>query len=127
MANRDRWVGWNDAARKRNLTRVVNQSRFLILPWLQIKNLASASLARGLKALRDDWAKTYGIPPLLVETLVDPSHYSGTCYQAANWIELGSTTGRGRMDRTHAHHGEAPKTLYVYPLSQKAKQELCEA
>lgn len=127
MANRDRWIGWNDAARGRNLSRVVHQSRFLILPWLRIKNLASAALARGLKALRDDWAKTYGVHPLLVETLVDQSRYHGTCYQAANWIELGSTTGRGRMDRTHARHGEAPKTLYVYPLSPAAKQKLCES
>jgi hypothetical protein len=126
MKVRDQWIGWSDTVRQRNLSRVVNQSRFLILPWFHIRNLASFVLAQGLKALPKDWSRTYGVSPMLVETLVDPSRYHGTCYRAAGWIELGLTTGRGRMDRTHAHHGDAPKTLYVMPLSSEAKQKLCE-
>jgi hypothetical protein len=127
MAKRDQWVGWSDAVRQRNLPRVVNQSRFLILPWFHIPNLATAAIARGLKNLRSDWAEVYQVQPLLVETLVDQSRYRGTCYRAANWIELGVTSGRGRMDRGHERHGEAPKMLYVYALSSQAQRQLCEA
>jgi hypothetical protein len=125
MKVRDQWIGWSDSIRERNLPSLVNQSRFLILPWFHIRNLASFALAQGLSALAKDWPETYGVHPLLVETLVDPRRYRGTCYRAAGWIELGRTTGRGRMDREHAHHGDAPKTLYVRPLAKEARQRLC--
>ena len=81
--------------------RVVNNSRFLILPWVRVQNLASRVLSLMSRQLPCEWHSRYGVEPLLLETLVDHSRYRGTCYRAANWIELGVTTGRGRMDREH--------------------------
>ena len=127
MASRDRWIGWDDETRARNLQHVVNNSRFLLLPWVEVKNLASAVLARGLRQLLADWPRRYGVEPLLVETLVDTRRYWGGCYRAANWIALGETTGRGRMDRHRLREGEAPKTLLVYPLVIDAARRLREA
>ncbi len=124
MAVRERWIGWDEQARRGNLQRVVNQSRFLILPWVRIANLASVVLSRALHRLRRDWEARYGVEPLLVETLVDESRYSGHCYRAANWIWLGQTAGRGRMDREHRREGVAPKAVWVYPLVPEAAQRL---
>ena len=126
MAARDRWVGWDDATRVRNLQRVVNNSRFLLLPWVGVKNLASAVLARGLGQMAADWPSRYRIEPWLVETLVDPCRHHGGCYRAANWVALGATTGRGRMDRYGRRAGEAPKTVLVYPLVRHAQRRLRE-
>lgn len=126
MAVRERWIGWDEQARRGNLQRVVNQSRFLILPWVRIANLASVVLSRALHRLRRDWEARYGVEPLLVETLVDESRYSGHCYRAANWIWLGQTAGRGRMDREHQREGAAPKAVWVYPLVANAAQRLRE-
>ena len=109
MAARDRWIGWDDATRRRQLQHVVNNSRFLILPWVRVKNLASAVLARGVRQLAADWPARYAVAPYLVETLVDSRRYTGSCYRAANWIVVGETTGRGRMDRQHRRAGEAPE------------------
>lgn len=127
MAARDGWIGWDAVTRARNLQHVVNNSRFLLLPWVEVKNLASAVLARGLRQLAIDWPRRYAVEPWLVETLVDTSRYWGGCYRAANWIALGKTTGRGRMDRYHRREGEAPKTLLVYPLVGDAARRLREA
>jgi hypothetical protein len=127
MAAREQWIGWDDRARQRNLQRVVNQSRFLILPWVRIANLASVVLSRALHRLGRDWAVRYGNEPLLVETLVDESRYSGHCYRAANWIRLGQTAGRGRMDREHLREGAAPKALWVFALKPDAARRLREA
>lgn len=124
MAVRDQWVGWDDAARGANLQRVLNQSRFLILPWVHIANLASAILARALRRVGADWSARYGVEPLLVETLVDESRYRGHCYRAANWVRLGETCGRGRMDRGHRREGLAPKAVWVYPLAADALARL---
>lgn len=124
IAVRDRWIGWDQAARWANLQRVVSQSRFLILPWARIANLASVVLSRALRQLRSDWLAHYGVEPLLVETLVDSSRYRGHCYRAANWIELGETAGRGRMDRQHLREAAAPKSVWVYPLVGDARQLL---
>lgn len=124
MAVRERWIGWDEAARRRNLQRVVNHSRFLILPWVRIANLASVVLARALRRLRSDWQARYAVEPLLVETLVDASRYHGHCYRAANWRWLGHTAGRGRMDRQHLREAAAPKSVWVYPLVRDAAQLL---
>jgi hypothetical protein len=124
MAVRESWIGWDEPARRANLQRVVNQSRFLILPWVHIANLASVVLARALRRVRADWQARYGVEPLLAETLVDESRYSGHCYRAANWIRLGQTSGRGRMDREHRREGAAPKAVWVYPLAADAAQRL---
>jgi hypothetical protein len=127
IAVRDRWIGWSDAQRRQNLPYLVNNARFLILPWVHIRGLASAILARCARQLPGDWAARYGYRPLLLETLVDPARFRGTCYRAANWRSVGRTQGRGRMDRTHQAHGRAPKEVYVYPLGRQVQQHLCTA
>jgi len=124
MQARDRWIGWDDVTRARHLQQVVNNSRLLLLPWVQIKNLVSVTLARALRRLPADWQAQYGVTPLLVETLVDPAQYTGACYRAANWVELGQTSGRGRFDREHRRHGARPKLVFVYPLRRDARARL---
>lgn len=124
MAARDAWIGWDDVTRQRNLQRVVNNSRFLILPWVRVQNLASVVLSLAMRRLCADWPQRYGIEVLLVETLVDTSRYSGHCYRAANWLRLGETTGRGRMDREHRRHGASTKTVLVYPLVKNGARRL---
>jgi len=126
MAARDHWIGWDDATRRRNLARVVSNSRFLILPWVRVRNLASTILSLATRRLGTDWWERYGIEPLLVETLVDASRFWGGCYRASNWLELGTTTGRGRMDRHHQREGAAPKRLFVQPLVREARRRLRE-
>lgn len=125
MAAREQWLGWSDSARRNNLQQVVSNSRFLILPWVRIRNLASSALAQAARRLPDDWEATYGIRPVLLETLVDPSRFGGTCYRAANWIEVGLTSGRGRQDREHRRHGTAPKKIFLLPLAGNARSLLC--
>jgi len=127
MGARDHWIGWTPKQRTRNLQRIVNNSRFLILPWVRVAGLASKILAHGARQLPDDWERHYGYRPLLLETLVDARRFPGTCYKAANWILLGETRGRGRMDRHHQAHGAAPKLVYVYPLIPDAQHRLCHA
>lgn len=122
MADRDDWIGWDADTRKRNLQRIVNNSRFLILPWVQIKNLASKALALAARQIAEDWQQRYNVAPVLLETLVDPARYSGTCYRAANWIHLGITTGRGRMNE-HRDQPQ-PKELFVYPLEATFREQL---
>ena len=121
---RDRWIGWDDAWRARHLPLLVNNSRFLLLSWVHIKNLASATLARVLRRLPEDWRAQYGITPLLAETFVDAEQYTGTCYRAANWVELGETSGRGRDDREHRRHGARRKRVFVYLLRHDARARL---
>jgi hypothetical protein len=104
---------------------VVNNSRFLILPWVHVKGLASKILAFSARHMPRDWETRYGCRPLLLETLVDAARYRGTCYRAANWIYVGQTAGRGRMDRDHSAHGQAVKDIYLYPLVRDAPQRLC--
>jgi len=127
MAARDRWIGWSSQQRARNLQLIVNNSRFLLLPWVRVPGLASKILSRCVRRLPQDWESRYGYRPLLLETLVDASRFAGTCYRAANWIPLGHTQGRGRMDRDHAAHQRAPKVLYVYPLCRHAPERLRSA
>jgi hypothetical protein len=124
MAMRDAWIAWDEAARRRNLQRVVNNSRFLILPWVRVRNLASMVLAQALRRLPADWQALYSVTPMLVETLVDSARFPGHCYRAANFLVLGPTTGRGRMDRERRRDGTAVKTVLVYPLVKDARQHL---
>lgn len=120
LAPRDHWIGWTDLTRHQNLQRIVMNSRFLILPWVNVKNLASAVLAKLAREAPAAWKRAYGIEPVLLETLVEPDH-PGTCYRAANWIALGETTGRGRQDRFHRREGLVPKGIFVYPLVRNAR------
>ena len=101
MKPRDVWIGWSDEQRQRHLQWIVNNGRFLILPWVRVQSLASKVLALSTRQLPQDWESHYGHRPLLLETLVDAARFRGTCYRAANWIYIGQTTGRGRMDREH--------------------------
>jgi hypothetical protein len=127
MAVRERWLGWSAEQRARNLPFIVNNSRFLILPWVRVKGLASKILGRCARQLPSDWERRYGYRPLLLETLVDGQRFAGTCYRAANWILLGETQGRGRMDRYHQADGSARKLVLVYPLCSDVQQRLREA
>jgi len=127
MQARDEWIGWNDEQRRSNLQSIVNHGRFLVLPWVRIKGLASKVLALSARQMPRDWEARYGYRPLLLETLVDAARFRGTCYRAANWIQVGQTAGRGRMDREHKAHGQAIKDIYVYPLVRDARQRLCRA
>jgi hypothetical protein len=115
LAERDAWIGWNKEERSQQLQLIVNNTRFLIFPWVKVKNLASKALSLASKRIRHDWQERYGFEPILLETFVDGEHYKGTCYQAANWIKIGLTAGRGRMDR-HTKHLSSPKQIYMYPL-----------
>ena len=125
MQARDEWIGWSDEQRRQNLQAVINNGRFLILPWVQVKGLASKILALSAKQMPRDWEIRYGRRPLLLETLVGAARFRGTCYRAANWVHVGRTTGRGRMDRAHKAHGQAIKDIYIYPLVRDARQRLC--
>lgn len=125
MAPRDRYIGWSEAARKANLPRIVNHSRFLIPPWTRIPHLASHVLAQAAQQVPRDWLECYGVEPLLLETLVDTTRYRGICYRAANWIEVGLTQGRGRMDRLH-RAALPPKQIFLYPLHRRWRRRLCD-
>jgi Druantia protein DruA len=124
IAPRDRWIGWSDQARKCNLTQIINNSRFLILPWVQVQQLASKILSLVVHQLPDDWLDSYCVKPLLLESFVDPERFSGTCYRAANWIHAGTTQGRGRMDRNQDVERHI-KEIFVYPLHPRAREILC--
>lgn len=122
MKARDQWIGWDDKKRATGLQQVVNNSRFLVLA--SIRNLASAMLSCSLRRLKSDWQRQYGFEPLLLETLVDRNKFHGGCYRAANWIELGETTGRGRMDKINRRRDDRVKTILVYPLVKNAARRL---
>ena len=125
IAARDSWIGWTNEQRSRNLQLVVNNSRFLILPWLRVRYLASTILSLCARQLPADWKRLYGYCPLLLETLVD-AQFRGTSYRAANWIYLGETRGRGRMDQHHEAHGRAVKCIYIYPLCHDVQRRLTQ-
>lgn len=125
IAPRDRWIGWSDQARKCNLPHVVNNSRFLILPWIRVPQLASKILSMVIHQLPDDWLDAYRVKPLLLESFVDPERFSGICYRAANWIHVGTTQGRGRMDRERTVERHV-KEIFLYPLHIKAREILCQ-
>lgn len=113
---RDAYIGWKPQQKKVLLQHVVNNNRFLILPWIKVKNLASHLLSRTLKTLKHDWHKLFGVEPYLVETFVDIDKYKGTCYQAANWIYLGETRGFAKIGKTFVYHGHR-KGVYIYELN----------
>jgi hypothetical protein len=122
---RDEFIGWNATIRQQNLSLITNNTRFLIFPWVTTKCLASHLLSLSLKRLNRDWMERYGHPVFLVETFVDSSRFQGTCYKAANWQNIGKTTGRSRQDRYSNLHVPV-KHIYVYPLVDKFRQLLSE-
>jgi hypothetical protein len=122
---RDRYIGWDAATKARGLHGVVNNVRFLMLPWARVLHLASRVLAANLRRLRSDWEERYGHSVWIAESFVDTSRFRGTCYRASNWMELGETQGfrRVRGGRYEAH-GQ-PKRVFVYPLHPRARERLC--
>ena len=125
-AARDAFIGWDEPAHRRHLHLLTNNTRFIILPWVQVEHLASHVLARVLRRLNADWLAKYGYRLQLVETFVERSRFRGTCYRAANWIHLGATTGRSRQDRDHTLR-VGVKDVYVYPLHKHFREVLCHA
>jgi hypothetical protein len=122
-APRDEYIGWTHTLRKRNLPLVVNNARFLILPWVQVKNLASKILAMTVKQLPNDWQRQYQITPVLMETFVETDRFAGTCYKAANWVRVGSTKGRGKLGPS-GKQSVPIKDLLLYPLRKDFRKIL---
>ena len=120
-APRDSYVSWDQEQRTRNLKYIVNNTRFLILPWVKSPNLASWVLSRIAKRLPMDWQARYGYSPYLIETFVDSSKYTGHCYKASNWTLLGRTVGRGKYANKKV---TSEKDIWIYPLQRKWKANL---
>jgi hypothetical protein len=123
VACRDHWIGWTPGQREQRLPWIINNTRYLILPWVNSRNLASMILGMLSKRVADDWEKVYGIRPGLVETFVDSERFAGTCYKAANWICVGQTKGRGKYDRRHQKKSPI-KDVWTYPLRRNPAQFL---
>ena len=122
---RDRFIGWDEATRRENLSGLTNNTRFLILPWSRVKNLASFVLGRVARRIAEDWQSKYGHAVLALETFVQRDRFAGTCYQAANWRKVGQTTGRTRNDIANKGPLSSVKDVYVYGLRQGFRRDLC--
>jgi SRSO17 transposase len=118
LGPRDTFIGWNDETRVSLLPRLINNNRFLILPWVKIRNLASHVLSLSLKQVSIDWKRQYGIEPYMVETFVDRGRYTGTCYRAANWLYLGKTQGYGKQKDSFVYHGKH-KDIYIKIINRR--------
>ena len=123
LGPRDRYLGWGAEARRQNVRLLAYNSRFLIVPWVQVPHLASHLLGRMVRMLSAEWERVYGHPVYFAETFVDPARSRGTCYRAANWIVLGRTTGRGPADRTH-RATRSVKEVLGYPLVKDFRARL---
>ena len=121
IGDRDRFIGWSEEQRMTNLDRIANNSRFLILPWVNIRNLASHVLSLNIKRLGKDWEQQFNKRLWLLETFVDPSRFKGTSYKAANWKLIGQTNGFGKQGRGYVRHG-AIKEVYVYVLEPRFRE-----
>jgi len=121
---RELFIGWQEPERLRNLQLIVNNARFLILPWIESKGLASKILAKIARQLPHDWHQRYGYRPVLLETFVESERHRGTCYKAANWINIGQTTGRGKKSSTHQQIVPI-KDIWLYPLRNNFASLLC--
>ncbi len=122
-APRDEYIGWSHEQRQKNLPLVVNNARFLIMPWVKSKNLASSILGMISRRLPDEWEARYGIRPVLLETFVDTEQFTGTCYKAANWIYVGKTKGRGKLGAS-GKQSVPIKDLWLYPLCRQFRKQL---
>ena len=125
LAPRDRFIGWSLSARRRNLRLIAYSPRFLVLPWVSVKHLASHLLGAIMRRLSADWERRYGHPIYFAETFVDPERYAGTCYRAANWTPLGVTTGRGKDDQTHRAN-RSRKEVLGYILHPRFRELLAQ-
>jgi len=124
IAPRGLWIGWSAAQRRERLHLIINNARFLILPWITCRNLASKLLAMAARRIQDDWAIRYGYRPVLLETFVESQRFTGTCYRAANWTHVGQTQGRGKLDTNH-QTPLAVKDIWLFPLEKRFKTSLC--
>ena len=124
LAARDTFIGWQDQQRRKSLHLVVNNARFLILPWIQCKGLASKILSIVNRQLPSDWQQRYGFKPVLLETFVQTNLHRGTSYKAANWINVGKTVGRGKKSRVHEQIIPI-KDIWLYPLRKNFRAVLC--
>jgi len=125
LGSRDRFIGWTTEARRRNIRLVAYNTRFLILPWVRVPHLASHLLGRMAQVLSGDWERLYGHPIYFLETFIDPQRFRGTCYRAANWIVLGTTTGRGKDAPTWTPNRPIKEVL-GYPLTKDFRQRLSQ-
>lgn len=123
LEEREKWIGWDITNKTARLHLIVNNSRFLIFPWVHIRNLASKALSLAAKQIQEDWLREYCYAPVLLETFVDVEHFKGTCYKASNWVYLGQTKGRGRMDRDK-EFALSKKAIFMYPLQEDFKAVL---
>ena len=123
LGSRDRYIGWSAEARRRNIRFIGYNSRFLILPWVRIENLASHILARMAARISEDWQQMYGHPIYFLETFVDPERFRGTCYRAANWVLLGKTTGRGKQSNSYVPN-RSIKEILGCPLTKRFRELL---
>ncbi len=121
---RDRFIGWTPVVRRQKLHLIAYNTRFLILPWVKVKHLASHILGLAMRNISNDWQKAYGHPIHYLESFVDTQRFAGTCYKAANWICLGQTTGRGIKDKKHIV-SLSRKDVLGYPLSKDFRRKLC--
>jgi hypothetical protein len=125
LGSRDRFLGWGPQARRQNIRLLAYNTRFLILPWVRVPHLASHLLGRLTRLLSADWQRLYGHPIYFVETFIDPQRFRGTCYRAANWTVLGTTTGRGKDDLTHRAN-RSLKQVLGYALVPDFRQRLAQ-
>ena len=123
LGSRDRYIGWIAEARRRNIRFIAYNTRFLILPWVRIDNLASHILGRMAARISEDWQQMYGHPIYFLETFVDPERFRGTCYRAANWVLLGNTTGRGKQSNSYVPN-RSIKEILGYPLTKRFRDLL---
>ena len=123
LAPRDRFIGWSAPARRQNIRLIAYNSRFLVLPWLEVPHLASHLLGRMAQRLSRDWEAVYAHPVYYLESFVDPTRFQGTCYRAANWQFLGRTTGRGKADHTNKPN-RSRKAVLGYPLTRRFRRLL---
>jgi hypothetical protein len=123
-AARDQFLGWDEAQKSAGLPGVANNTRFLVLPWVKVRGLASHLLGRAARRLSEDWQLKYGHPIHLLESFVDRSRFRGSCYRAAHWQCVGQTRGRGRQGRDHQHLTATVKDIYLYPLHRQFRQKL---
>lgn len=124
LGARDQFIGWQEVPRQKNLQLVVNNARFLILPWIRSKGLASKILSKVARQLPLDWHQRYGYSPVLFETFVECERHRGTCYKAANWIHVGQTSGRGKKSTSHGPTLPI-KDIWLYPLRKNFVSALC--
>jgi hypothetical protein len=124
IGSRDRFIGWDQITRRRNIHLMAYNTRFLILPWIRVPHLASHILGTIARRICADWQGLYNHPVHFLETFVDTERFAGTCYKAANWVYMGLTTGRGKNDQTNKVN-RSIKAVWGYPLCTDFRERLC--